>query len=270
MRELVALKQKYFQGGGIRKSWNLALSSTADFFCSKIAALREKTTALMSRFLLLIQERIASRLEKLEAGRKAGSAQTEASETEENAAPLAPDIWDSGAAREAPQGEVPAQERKQEAIEQAVAAEVSEQVPIQQAAFAGSDILIFQPEDGEGDDARLQDARRKSHEDLQGAVARAVAKHEALTTESETVERKGNHKNAGQGGSTANDDAKIAGTKKQPAQPDRAEEAGLGPDESAAAPHSSSSFKSSTMPDRFDVQNSTIVLGSLQPKHSKK
>jgi hypothetical protein len=270
IRELASLKQKYFQGYGIRKSWKLALSSTAGFFCSNIAAFREKTAAVTARFLQLIQQRIASRLEKLEAGRKASSAGKDASETEENAASLAPDIWDSGAAGEALQDKAPVQERKPEAIEQAVAAEASDLVSNRQAALARSDILICQQEDGEVDGARLQNKQKKSHEDFEGAVARAVAKHEASTTENATAERKVNHKNGGQRGAIANEDAKTSGKKNQPAQSCRAAESGLESEESAVLPGSGLSFKTSTSPDGFDVQNSTIVVGSLQSKHSKK
>lgn len=266
-----APRQKFCHLDSMKRRWNSALSGTLAFFRSKIAALRGATSALMARLLLLIQQSIASKLEKLEAGRKARPTTVEAAATEDEA--LAPEAHE-GNARES--GEIlaagaPAREERAAEIEQGVAVENRQLEQDQSASEADPSTPVSQPVDQNVGDADLKASQQRAHRDCEGAVARAVAKLEASTAEQQAAEREMEQEKERTEAGPAKESDEIAAAKKQPGHSGQAADDGEATEESAAgAPRSGSEARSGgTRLNGSDPRDSAIVLASLPPKHPK-
>ena len=178
-----AARQVFFQRSDIGNHWNSARTRTAAFFRLHVSTLREKTSALVARFLLLLQRAIASKLEKLESVQQDTSTGVESSASADETAAPAADKPDSREAGAFPPVTVSVKERKPDDIEQGVAAHVWEPDPDQAPPEAGSDVLVSQQKGDGAGNAGLQAEQRRRTSDVEGAVARAVAKHEASTAE---------------------------------------------------------------------------------------
>jgi HAMP domain-containing protein len=250
------------QGIRIKKRWNSALSRTIALFQSKIAVLREKTAALMARFLLVIQKATASKLEKLEAEHKAASTEEEASKVDEETAASAENIQDA-----VETGELLADKHPAPEIEQSAPAEARDPGKDQDAQQADSDNTVSEQGDVEGDSADLKNAQ----ESTDPGVGVAAAKRDLSSEEREAVEPKSEKEEGGEGSPSGHDAERVSGTKKPAVQPESAKDSAEQVKESAAGtPASESESRSSAGPEDSDLQDSTIVVARPPAQDSKK